>query len=109
MRISQTNITCHLSLAKILYSAEKCCSNQGLGTRAGLLIDAGTRFVVMTAVKLSLIHIFRQSLYLKLTLLADVDIPLVRDNLTHYAHVFHCNARLPLQGYAMPFLHLVSA
>lgn len=51
----------------------------------------------------------RLLLYLKLTLSADVDIPVVRDNLTHYADGFHCNARTPLQGYAMPLLHSVSA
>ena len=53
--------------------------------------------------------ISRQGLYLKLTLPADVDILAESDNPTHYADGFHCNARSPLQGYAMPFLHLVSA
>ena len=53
--------------------------------------------------------ISRQGLYLKLTLPADVDILAESDNPTHYADGFHCNARSPLQGYAMPFLHSVSA
>lgn len=53
--------------------------------------------------------ISRQGLYLKLTLPADVDILAERDNPTHYADGFHCNIRSPLQGYAMPFLNLVSA
>lgn len=54
--------------------------------------------------------IFRQLLYLKLlTLPADADIPSVRDNPAHYADGFHCNVRLPLQGYAMPFSHPFSA
>ncbi len=42
--------------------------------------------------------IFRQGLYLKLTLPADVDILAESDNPTHYADGFHCNARSPLQG-----------
>ncbi|EZJ60829.1 hypothetical protein AC95_2196 [Escherichia coli 2-052-05_S4_C2] len=45
----------------------------------------------------------------KLTLPADVDILAESDNPTHYADGFHCNAQAPLQGYAMPFLHSVSA
>lgn len=53
--------------------------------------------------------ISRQGLYLKLTLPADVDILAESDNPTHYVDGFHCNARSPLQGYAMPFLHSVSA
>ncbi len=40
---------------------------------------------------------------------AAVDIPVASDNLTHYTAGFHCNARSPLQGYAMLFLHSVSA
>lgn len=53
--------------------------------------------------------ISRQGLYLKLTLPADVDILAESDNPTHCADGFHCNARSPLQDYAMPFLHSVSA
>lgn len=44
----------------------------------------------------------------KVTLSADIDIPVVRDNLTHYAGGSHCNSRTPMQGYAMPLLHSVS-
>ena len=40
---------------------------------------------------------------------AAADIPVASDNPTHYADGFHCNARSPRQGYAMPFLHSVSA
>lgn len=47
--------------------------------------------------------------YLKLTLPADVDILAESDNPTHCADGFHCNVRSPLQDYAMPFLHSVSA
>lgn len=54
-------------------------------------------------------YIYRHLLSLTHYWPADVDIPLVRDNLTHYADGFHCNARSPLQGYAMPLLHSVSA
>ena len=53
--------------------------------------------------------ISRQGLYLKLTLPADVDILAESDNPTHCADGFHCNVRSPLQDYAMPFLHSVSA
>ncbi|KEL88192.1 hypothetical protein AC24_4904 [Escherichia coli 8-415-05_S3_C2] len=48
-------------------------------------------------------------MYLKLTLPADVDILAESDNPTHCADGFHCNARSLLQGYALPFLHSVSA
>ncbi len=53
--------------------------------------------------------ISRQGVYLKLTLPADVDILAESDNPTHCADGFHCNVRSPLQDYAMPFLHSVSA
>ena len=53
--------------------------------------------------------ISRQGLYLKLTLPADVDILAESDNPTYSADGFHCNVRSPLQDYAMPFLHSVSA
>lgn len=53
--------------------------------------------------------ISRQGGYLKLTLPADVDILAESDNPTHCADGFHCNVRSPLQDYAMPFLHSVSA
>lgn len=38
-------------------------------------------------------YLYSDSRCLKLTLPTDVDIPLVRDNLTHYADSFHCNAQ----------------
>lgn len=53
--------------------------------------------------------ISRQGVYLKLTLPADVDILAESDNPAHCADGFHCNVRSPLQDYAMPFLHSVSA
>lgn len=66
-----------------------------------------TLFLVVLMCSCPLIS--RQGLYLKLTLSADVDILAESDNPTHYADGFHCNAQSPRQGYAMPFLHSVSA
>ncbi|SQM09359.1 fimbrial protein [Escherichia coli] len=73
------------------------------------LLNAGDTTALVPFSLCSCPLISRQGLYLKLTLPADVDILAESDNPTHCADGFHCNARSPLQGYALPFLHSVSA
>ena len=84
--------------------------NQSLSSLFSLDLSlVSQQFLSLEFAQCSCPLISRQGLYLKLTLPADVDILAESDNPTHYADGFHCNARSPLQGYAMPFLHSVSA